>query len=324
MALKARLATDAALQPLLARFVPVEIDSTSPEWQTWASRYPHEGNAIPIVYVVRADGVSLYAKSGAPQGDALPELLNAYLAEAGKLLSERELKKLSDAFAKATKAHDAGQIAEAVAIISRAAGSGSFATVAIEADQFAQKLADDARKRVESAARQLDSDEHPLEAAVELAAIQRSYKKLPDVQRAAKEAASRHVLDPAKKELFAQAALIDKAQALVEQKQPARAVTTYQQVIDKYPGTPAAALAQSRLDGLKTASEPARSVGPGEKSASKKSDDAAKRAASLLKTAKVLAKSKPDKARQLAQQVVELVPETPTAEEAAELLDELK
>ena len=44
----------------------------------------------------------------------------------------------------------------------------------------------------------------------------------------------------------------------------------------------------------------------------------------MLKMAKVFAESKPAKARELARQVIELVPDTPAAKDAAQMLEGLE
>ena len=93
MALKNRLTTDQSLRPLLARYVPLNlVDAEADHKGEWLQRYRPEGNAIPFVFVVRADGEKLYAKSGAPE--ALPQFLAEHLKQAGTVLSDAEVTRL--------------------------------------------------------------------------------------------------------------------------------------------------------------------------------------------------------------------------------------
>ena len=82
-----RFREDLQLAPIVAQFVPFHLDTRKQEWQAWARKHPHDGNGIPIVYVVRSDGETLYAKTGAPQGDDLPRLLVAQLTRSGKAIT---------------------------------------------------------------------------------------------------------------------------------------------------------------------------------------------------------------------------------------------
>ena len=95
MALKKRLKSDASLRPILAQYVPLELKSNEPEWSAWERKFPSEGNAIPIVYIVRADGQVLYGKSGSP--DELGKFLVAYRKQAGAALSAKQVKDLTAA-----------------------------------------------------------------------------------------------------------------------------------------------------------------------------------------------------------------------------------
>lgn len=322
MALQRRLNTELALQPLLAQFVPVHIDSTSDEWQEWERKFPSKSDSIPIVYVIRADGESLYAQSGALEGLALGQLLTETLNRSGKLLNEQQLKKMADGVAEAAHAHEKGEIAEAVLGVMRYANSGSYAEAALAADALAKKLVDEAHEKIKAADKQLHDESTALAGAVELAAVNRLYKKLPGVIKAVKQTSAKHTSEARGRERFAQAELLDKAKAFAEQRQTAKAAKAYELVIEKYPDGAAAELARTELAALR----PVASAEPTEKrsaGASRASGENAKKAASLLKMAKVFAKTKPDKAKQYAEQVMELAPDSREGKEAQSLIDSL-
>ncbi|HET6878833.1 MAG TPA: tetratricopeptide repeat protein [Pirellulales bacterium] len=315
------MATDIALQPLLAQFVSVHIDSTSDEWQKWERKFPSKSDSIPIVYLIRADGESLYAQSGSLPGPALPQLLAETLTKAGKLLNESQLKKIADGVAKANKSYDEGDVAEAVLQVTRYAGSGSYAEAAVAADALSEKLTEEAKQKIDAADQKLRDETTALEGAIELASVNRFYKKLPGIMKAVKETSAKYKSDAARREILAQADMIEQAKAFEQQRQPAKAAAVYQQAIDKYPGTAASELARAQLEVMgKSSGADGNRPSVGKKDASQN----AKKAVSLLKMARVFAKGKPDKAKQFAEQVIELAPGTPQAEEAQSLIESLK
>ena len=317
-----RLATDLTLQPLLARFVSVHIDSDSDAWQKWEQKFPSKSDSIPILYVIRADGESLYAQSGSLPGLALNQMLTEMLGKSGALLNETQLKKLAEGVAKATQAYERGDVADAVLAATKLSGSGSYAEAALTADALAKKLADEAQQKIKAAEGKLEDESTALAGAVELAAVNRIYKKLPGVIKAVKETSAKFTIDAEARELFAQAGLLDRAKAFAQQRQTAKAAAAYEQVLEKYPDGEAAKLARTELEEL----GPIAGSGSGKRpdGGSASPSEKAKKAASLLKMAKVFAKSKPDKARECAEQVLELAPDTPQAEEAQSLIESLE
>ena len=322
MELQERLATDLTLQPLLARFVSIHIDSDSDAWQKWEQKFPSQSDSIPILYVIRADGESLYAQSGSLPGPALNLMLTEMLSKSGTALNETQVKKLAEGVAKATQAYERGDVAEAVLGITKLSGSGSYAEPALAADALAKKLADEAHQKIKAAEDKLDDESSALAGALELAAVNRIYKKLPGVIKAVKETSAKYTIDADGRELFAQAGLLDRAKAFAQQRQTAKAAAAYEQVLEKYPNGEAAKLARSELEEL----GPVEAAGAGKRPSggSALPSEKAKKAASLLKMAKVFAKSRPDKAKECAEQVLELAPDTPQAEEAQSLIESLE
>ncbi|MDG2467715.1 MAG: SHD1 domain-containing protein [Pirellulaceae bacterium] len=83
------------LSPLVSQFVPLKVDTSSPEWQSLERKYRSGGSAIPIIYVIRADGQKLYAKSGSLPGEQLYQLMTAAIKEMGRTLSATEAQLLA-------------------------------------------------------------------------------------------------------------------------------------------------------------------------------------------------------------------------------------
>ena len=257
VALHRRMETDAALRPLLAQFVPLHLDVASPEWQDWARRFPVQANAIPLVYVIRADGETLYAQSGAPQGEALPQLLTEMRAQSGTLLNARQSERLTEALEKAKAALAEGDIGRAVAAIAPVAENDSFAAPAAEARQIVATLTEQGQAAVAEAEQRLASSDEALAGALSLVEVVRQYKKLPAVVKQAAEIKKTASRDPAVRLLFSQAAALDKARGLEAAQKPERAAEAYRAAIKKYPDTAAAAHAQERLDVLAASATPA-------------------------------------------------------------------
>jgi TolA-binding protein len=117
-----------------------------------------------------------------------------------------------------------------------------------------------------------------------------------------------------------------------------KAATALKNVIAKHGDTPAAKLAQKTLEDLGASSSSAEATESSEETVSARptrsrtgatassssAGSARKKAASTLKLAKFYLAKKPEKAKEYAEKVIEMAPDTSEAEEAQQLLDELK
>lgn len=175
------------LYGLASQFVTIKIDNTSSEWQGWAREYRHEGNTIPIVYVVRADGEKLYAKSTSAKGELLPNLLAASLKESGRIFSAREMETLQKTLKMSAEAMEQKDYAAAIRSFSRMKRVGvpgnlqSFAGPAVELDKLATEIVELAReefKAIESDAESLDnaSPQSLANAAIRISNYQSNFK----------------------------------------------------------------------------------------------------------------------------------------------------
>ncbi len=141
-----RLQTDQSLARYTGWFIPLKIETNGEEWGKWASRYRHEGDSIPIVFVVRADGQQLYAKSGSLPGPELLVMIEQVLSQAGTVYSDQQLQILQSTLDKSQELLTADDTAGAVREFSKISNLGtlgqlgSYARAAVEADCFAQKL----------------------------------------------------------------------------------------------------------------------------------------------------------------------------------------
>jgi hypothetical protein len=250
VALKKRLKSDASLRPIVAQFVPLEIDSSAPEWSAWSRKFPSEGATIPKVFIVRADGELLYGKSGTP--DELGQFLVAYRKQAGAALTARQAKDLPAALEKSKKAQADGDMPAAMREIGKFAAVNSYAGVVVEGKELAGKMLEEAKEELKKAEEQIASSDEALSGAVALLRIIRVYQPFKDFVKSAGQARAK--LQKENRELLTLAGQIDAAAKLESTKAFDRATKAYQGIIERNPDTPAAKLAQERLDAIEARS----------------------------------------------------------------------
>lgn len=246
------MASDASLAALTAQFVPVSVDVASPDFSKLAAQLGLAGQiTIPYITVLRADGEKLYADSGAPQGDALPALLRECLGRAGKLLDEKKLARMSETLEEAMKLAADGKDAAAIDKIFKLVDSGCYAEPAVSINMFAKQLADKALARAQEAEQQLAAGdaEQVFSGALVLCETMRTYGKLPAVKEVLAPRIKKLRSQAETRPVLQQAEAFDRAQAAAA-RQPKRAAAAYRQVVHRYPDSPAAKLAQQRLDEL--------------------------------------------------------------------------
>lgn len=248
-ALKKEFQTDSSLRPIAAQFIVVWVDQGTDAWTSWVRKFKEEASSIPYVLVARADGQQLWGKELPPDTGAnnVDRFLLGMLAQAGKPITPATSARMLKVLGEAQQAEQAGDIEGAVSRLATVVGSGSYAQAAVEVEKFAAKLTEQAATKVADGEARLGDTSKEVEGAVLIVETMRLYGRLPGVQStvAPKVAALRR--DPRYKLTFTQAELIDKAQSYVAKKQTRQARTAFEQVIAKYPDTPAAALAQARL-----------------------------------------------------------------------------
>jgi len=254
VALLERLQKDQSLARYAGWFIPLKIETNGSEWGKWVSRYQHEGNSIPIVFVVRADGQQLYGKSGSLPGPELPMMIEQVLAQAGKIYNEQQLEILKSSLEKAKQNLAAGDTGGAVRELTKIGklgtpGSlGSYAQAAVEADSFAKKLIEEAQTALKAANDQLTQEATRLEGALALAEAKRIYGALPPLNKEVAAATAAARKDPNVRDTLRLAEQLDEARDQL--KKPAtqrRAVTALNRIVADNPGTPAAKLAADWL-----------------------------------------------------------------------------
>lgn len=325
--------------------MPLKVDTDGGEaWQKWASKYKHEGNAIPIIFIIRADGKMLYGKSGGMDSNALRQFMVQQLGQAGRVLTDVEVSLVAETVEKAKKALEEEKTNEAVKTLVplKKVGTpgelGSFAKPAIEADELVKKLLEGAKAKIAEAQKQVADGSATFEAVLTLVEAKRTYGAFPAIKNDLVAATRDLNKDDSARDLLKQAEALDKALALRDLSGgESKAATALKRIVEQYPDGPAAEAAKKELEKLGTsdmtvASRPEKpTAGTGDEKPPAKPAGGAlsaaatqKKAAASLRMAKVFLESRPDKARQYAEEVIKLAPGSREAEEAQGLLDQLK
>ena len=233
--------------------MPLKVDTEGDEWAAWSRKYRHEGNGIPILYVVRANGEIAYAKSGAKQGDELPLFLAEHLTTAGTIFSEAQLGQIKTAVDDSSKALTAGDSwtavkrLESLKKIGQPGKFGSFASVALEADTLYAKLVEEGTAALKTAQEQL-AGEDKFAGMLGIVSASRIYGKLPELRKELVSAERDLNKKADLKEELKQVQALDRAIALLSQNSTKKqAKPALELIVTRFPNTPAAERAQAKL-----------------------------------------------------------------------------
>jgi TolA-binding protein len=306
---------------LATQFVLLKVATDDRQmWSEWSRKYKHDGTGIPIVYVIRADGQMLYGKSGTPA--PLPLFLVSALKQGGQLLPEKQLQSLQRNLQTVEQLRKAGQTEAAVGQLRRNLGTGSFSSVAVASAKLEDELTAEATEALQEAIADMNSETERLSAAIRLVRIDRDYGALPQMRKPLAVALKQHRTQVETRELLKQAEILLKAQTLQGTEKWRQALASYQLVIDRYPKTPASALASREMDKLRSQSTAAPTTpdSKGKPKPTRPSSPQDKQAASLLRLGKLLLKRNPTKARSYFMRVITTAPDSEAAREARALL----
>jgi hypothetical protein len=252
-ALLERLSTDRSIAPLVMQFVPLKVETDGEHWGEWASKYSHEGNGIPILFVIRADGEKLYGKSGAKNGNELPLFLAEHLKSAGRIFNDEQLATIKSAVSESNKALAEGDSWTAVKRIQGLSKLGtpgklaSFATPAVEADALYAKLVEEGKAALVAAQEKLSGNDK-LEGVLGVLSANRVYGTLAELKKDLVSAEREISKNKTLAETLRQAEAIDRALAMAGTKTTRKsAPAALELVMTRFPGTPAAELAKVKL-----------------------------------------------------------------------------
>ena len=335
-----RLSTDASLAPYLAAYIPLKIDTDGPDWGTFSQRYRTQGNTIPKLFVIRSDGEQIYGECGSHAGAQLPTVLGQALTQCGAILTDQQVLQAENTLLKVNKLLSEERTDEAIAALVPALENygGSYAMASQEVAKLGKEMVARGQKALSDAEQKLSIEDVALEGAIELVSTNRTYVRLPEMNLALRDAMRKYRKEETTKELLRQAEQFDKAAQFAKKKQPKKAMSAYQVIAAKYEGTHAATLAETRMaelegQGVERGAAPAVEAPTTRTASSRKPAAAAsehsaedlRKAQSYLRNAKTFAsKNNTAKAREYLEKVVALVPGSKEAQQAEQLLGELK
>lgn len=255
-----RLSTDRSLSAFAGQFVPLKlITDGNPQWSKWATTYPAEGKGIPYLYVVRADGEKLYAKSGALPGDALPKMLLATLSQSGRRFNDAETALLEASLEEAKAAlAEQNHMAAAAALgklklLGTPGKLNSFSTLAQEADKLAAQVVEDGKKNVETAKGQLADPATAFDGVMTLAESQEAYGGFAELNAQVVSALREVKRNDALSSPLKQAEGLIRARKFAASDNVAvrkKAASAYALVMSRFPNTPGAKLAREELTAI--------------------------------------------------------------------------
>ncbi|MCH1497100.1 MAG: hypothetical protein L7U72_17900 [Rubripirellula sp.] len=242
------------------QFVSLKIvTDNNAEWRQWSRQYPMTGNAIPQLYVVRADGEQLYGGAGSLPGDALPQMLLASVKRAGRFFTEEQAKFLYESVEASEQSLMSGNLLVAGVRLADLLSLGSpsdlqsYAASALKASELHQEL----RLQIEEAVNEANDDlqnpenvELSIQQIIPLCEAEAIYEMFPQWRADAKEVTRELGKEDRYKPLLDQAADLVRARVAASSSQVrlrGRAPSLFANVMRKYPDTKAASMARAEL-----------------------------------------------------------------------------
>ena len=174
-----RLSTNRELAPYVAQVVPIKIDTASSAWQEWSKQHKADGSGIPKVYVVRADGETLFARSGSLTNEQLKLLLSAALNNAGLVLGQKDVQTLTAVTNQFRDFRTTGDpksalksLKQAKRYLGKSGQVASYAKPAMELNQEIQLLVETANDSISQTASEVEQAKDQTEAE-QIRAIQK-------------------------------------------------------------------------------------------------------------------------------------------------------
>jgi hypothetical protein len=250
------LENDRDLAVFAGQFVPLKIETQGETWGKWASKYRPEGNGIPIIYVIRADGEMLYGKSGSLRGKDLLNLIAGTLQKSGRSFNAQQLAALTslvNQMKSGLENDDLGTAFQAIAPLSKIGEIGnlqSYSTVALEADQLVKQVAAGAEKAIAESQAKSEIDSTAFEGVVELVSAKHQLNVIPKLKQTVAVALSAVADDDQLQPYLLPAEMLARAERYASQNTKSgnkQAFATYNKVVETYAGKPAEKVARQRL-----------------------------------------------------------------------------
>jgi hypothetical protein len=299
---------------------------------------------MPMVQIVASDGTRHF-NNQEERKSIDKQLLTHYLSLSRRQLSEKEVAQVKKAHEEAKTLLEAGDEASAIEKLKPAVAMRGLGDEAAQVDALVAELIEKARSSMNEAHQQLQSETDAVRGAVELLRVHRIYGEVPELKAEILELAAKVRSEKSLKKPFNLARMIDRADKLPRKtaSQRERAIKTYQSIARNHEKNQAGEIATERIAALGAIAERPEATEPeaGEpdepatasqdgktpvkpavaKKAEKTQEQ--KDAELYFRIARTSARTDRQKAREYAEKVIELVPDSKLAESARKLLEQL-
>jgi len=249
-ALKHVMRTDQQVQELLERYVVLQLDVNSYEFEEFSRRVPHHLNMIPMVFMLRPDGKVLYAQSGGLSSDTLQRLLRAGVKASGRRLNESEAHEMSRRLDKAQELYDSGDIVNAYRHAAAVSAVPSYATSIVAADQLRQRIGSDVLRNLPSLDSGIRSPGHKFQSAVAITSLFVASRGDRALREPLGELIAKYERDPATQLVLRQAKDTVRGQLFEAYEKWDQARASYQRIVDTGGDDTARDYATQRLEAI--------------------------------------------------------------------------
>ena len=171
-ALKHLLASDAAVRELTEKYVVLNLDNQSTDFQAFLAQHPADYQGVPMVFVLRPDGAMLYGQSGGMTAHGLSDLLKFGLQESGRSLSSEEQARFVNNFNKSNQLLQQGELLAALQMTDAGQIEHCFAKIVLRTRTVRTLLLDEIANRMSRLDARMLSPETMHGAAFRLAEFQ--------------------------------------------------------------------------------------------------------------------------------------------------------
>lgn len=239
------LASNQEIQPLARQFLVVKVDTESKDWPVLQQAFQFQEQGIPAVFVVRADGKTIYSQAGKPRD--MGGFLQRMLDDAGTIHNAETLKKLQKAVIDSQQAMKRKDYLKAVAIAEEHGLEGGYDMASLALQKLPEELSAVAAAAADRAEKSLSGRKKSVQAAIDLAELRREFEGLLKARTSIEEVWAKLAEDEPTKALLEDAVRLDRAAVHIQAKEWNEALAIYKEVAAANAGSPAAEFARRQI-----------------------------------------------------------------------------
>ena len=239
------------MQKVLRNCVVLSMDSKSPEFQDWASRFPADTSMVPMVYVILPDGTQMYSQGGMLGKDVISSLLTEAISYASATRQSSEVALYRRQLDAAKQKSRKRKLITAINLTAKIAQRPGDYPVLQESREYHEKLLEAARQWLQDLDHQMLSEETAHGAAFRIAQIFVELKDYSDIHGMARQLLITYDQKEETRAAVAQAKHLLKARYRQSDKNCKKAIESYQTVVDLDPDSTSGRFAAKQLKVLR-------------------------------------------------------------------------